>query len=104
MPPSPTPPVYRSTSATRAHRGSAARTRTPTVSFASTSPRAPTSQDGALAICRTSPMSSTTGPENGSTGALRLKLLTHYSQSDQTHQVLRTPPEPAGAFRAESVG
>ena len=56
---SPTPPAWRSTSATRTRRGSARPTRTPTACCASTSPRAPT--------CRSTPPTTSTGSQHHST-------------------------------------
>ena len=58
----------RSTSPTRTAPGSAPATRTPTACCASTSPKAPTSHDGAPKRSKRSPPHSTTGPARHSAG------------------------------------
>src|SRR3954451_22848350 len=95
MPGSPRPPGWTSTSATPIRPGSAAPTRTPTGSCASTSPKAPTCPAGDPATSTRSPPNSTIAPANASTGPRLPKPSTNYYPNKQIHPVLQPPRESA---------
>jgi IS30 family transposase len=88
MPTSPPPPIWRSISAIRTHRGSAARMKTPTGCCGSTSPKAATCPSGARVTWTMWPPNSTTDPANVSAGAPPPKPLINYCLIQQIHQVL----------------
>src|SRR4051795_8763479 len=86
-------PAWRSTSATRTARGSAARTRTPTVCCGSTSRKAPTLACTAPTTSRPWPRRSTPGPARPSAGGHLPRPSTR--RYGRLTQVLRRPLEPA---------
>src|SRR4051794_33902162 len=103
MPGSPRPPGWTSTSATPIRPGSAAPTRTPTGSCASTSPKAPTCPAGDPATSTRSPPNSTIAPANASTGPRLPKPSTNYYPNKQIHPVLQ-PPRESAAIPAKLAG
>src|SRR4051812_46764858 len=104
MPGSPRPPGWTSTSATPIRPGSAAPTRTPTGSCASTSPKAPTCPAGDPATSTRSPPNSTIAPANASTGPPLPKPSTNYYPNKQIHPVLQPPRESACLVRSHTRG
>ena len=86
-------PVSRSTSPTRTAHGSAARTRTPTACCGSTSPKAPTSRDGAPRRSKRSPPRLIAGPARHSAGRHQPKHSTS-SYCCSNRPMLRRPLEP----------